>query len=96
MSEEVIFADERHQSRSEVAEYLRAVADRPDQGGDVTFERGGDSVSVDVPPRVEFEVKVEREGPADGVGEIGLELELEWPEDAAERADAGDDSLSIS
>jgi len=96
MSEEVLFADERHQSRGEVAEYLRAVADRLDGDGEVTFDRGADSLSVDVPSRVEFEVKVEREGPADGVGEIGLELELEWPEDAAERGDAGDDSLSIS
>jgi len=96
MPEEVRFAVERHQSRGEVAEYLRAVADRLDESGDVSFESGGDAVSVEVPPQVEFEVKVEREGPADGVGEIGLELELEWPEDAAERGDAGDDTLSIS
>jgi hypothetical protein len=33
---------------------------------------------------VEFEVKVEREGPADGDGELSIEFELEWDEHAAD------------
>ncbi|WP_459191430.1 amphi-Trp domain-containing protein [Halosimplex sp. J119] len=92
MPEEVIFADERNLTRTDVASYLRTVADRLDAGETVTFEAGADSVTLEVPNDVEFEVKVEREGPADGPGELGFELELEWNEDATE----GGDSLSIS
>ncbi|MFC7141933.1 amphi-Trp domain-containing protein [Halosimplex aquaticum] len=89
MPEEVIFEDERVMTRADVASYLRTVADRLDAGESLTLETGTDSVTVDVPNDVEFEVKVEREGPADGPGELGLELELEWDEGAT------DDSLSI-
>jgi hypothetical protein len=32
---------------------------------------------------VEFEVKVEREGPTDGTGELSIEFELEWDENAS-------------
>ena len=92
MPEEVLFADERHQQRSAIADYLRTVADKLDGDGQLNLEAGGESVSLDVPAEVEFEVKVEREGPADGNGEIGFELELEWPENAGSE---GDSSLSI-
>ncbi|PSQ04655.1 amphi-Trp domain-containing protein [Halobacteriales archaeon QS_4_69_31] len=92
MPEEVLFEDESKRSRAEAAEYLRGVADRLDSGSSVTFERGSESVTVEVPDTVEFEVKIEREGPTDGPKDIGLELELEWPEGAAGEEDG---SLSI-
>lgn len=88
MSEEVLFEAESMRSRSEVATYLREVADALESDGAVTLSAGDQSVSVTPPSRVEFEVKVEREGPANGPGELGLELELEWDEDAP---DDGDD-----
>jgi amphi-Trp domain-containing protein len=88
MPEEVLFATESMRSRSEVATYLREVADALESDGAVTLSAGDQSVSVTPPSRVEFEVKVEREGPANGPGELGLELELEWDEDAP---DDGDD-----
>jgi amphi-Trp domain-containing protein len=90
MPEEVIFEDERTRRRTDVASYLRTVADRLDDSGQLTLESGADSVSVDVPDDVEFEVKVEREGPTEGPYELGLEIELEWPENADD-----DGSLSI-
>jgi len=80
MPEEVLFESEAEHSRSEVAAYLRQVADALDDGGPVTLKSGGESVTVDPPETVEFEVKAEREGPADGDGELGVEFELEWPE----------------
>ncbi|WP_415382251.1 amphi-Trp domain-containing protein [Halosimplex sp. TS25] len=89
MPEEVLFEDERNLTRTDVASYLRTVADRLDSGESLTLETSTDSITVDVPRDVEFEVKVEREGPAGGPGELGLELELEWDENAT------DDSLSI-
>jgi amphi-Trp domain-containing protein len=88
MPEEVLFETESVRSRSEVATYLRNVADALEGEGAVTLSAGDQSMSVTPPRRVEFEVKVEREGPADGPGELGLELELEWDEDAPD--DGGD------
>lgn len=90
MVEHVLFETEQHMDRTAVADYLRTVADKLDSGESVSLESGGESVTLNVPQSVEFEVKAEREGPADGHGELGLELELEWDEDST------DDSLSIS
>ncbi|WP_123539148.1 amphi-Trp domain-containing protein [Halosimplex salinum] len=89
MPEKVLFEDERQLPRTDVAAYLRTIAERLETGDSLTLESGSDSFTVEVPNDVEFEVKVEREGPADGDGELGLELELEWDENA------DDGSLSI-
>jgi amphi-Trp domain-containing protein len=90
MPEEILFESERRTSRDEVAEYLRTVADRLDAGEGVTLSAGDESVTLDPPAEVEFEVKAEREGAA-GHRELSVEFELEWPEDA----DTGDGDLSI-
>jgi amphi-Trp domain-containing protein len=92
MPEKVLFETERTQSLSAVADYLRTVADRLEAGDAITLESGDQSVTMTPPGRVEFEVKAEREGPTDGDGELSIELELEWDENAA----GGDDSLTIS
>ena len=91
MPEEVLFETEQRQHRADVAEYLRTVADKLDDGGEITLAAGDQSVTMDPPAEVEFEVKAEREGPTDGAGELSIELELEWDE----RAGDGDASLSI-
>lgn len=91
MPETVLFENEQKISRSDVASYLRTVADRLDAGDPVSLEGGGDAISMEPPETVEFEVKAEREGPTDSPGELSLELELEWDEDSD---DGG--SLSIS
>ena len=80
MPEEVLFKSEANHSRSEVAAYLRQVADSIDGGDSITLKAGGESVTMDPPETVEFEVKAEREGPADGDGELSVEFELEWDE----------------
>jgi amphi-Trp domain-containing protein len=84
MPEETLFESESHQTRGEVADYLRAVADALEAGGELTLSAGGQSISVDPPNRIEFEVEVEREGPAGGSGELSVEFELEWDEDATD------------
>jgi len=89
MPETVLFKTEQHSTRGDVASYLRTVADRLDAGEAVALESGEESVTMDPPETVEFEVKAEREGPADGHGELSLELELEWDENGT------DGSLSI-
>lgn len=92
MPEETLFENEQYLDRSAVASYLRTVAEKLEGGDPISLESGGDSVSLPVPATVEFEVKVEREGPVDGPGEIGLEMELEWDENAV---DGRDDGLTI-
>lgn len=82
MPEEVLFKSESRRTRTEIADYLRTVADSLEGGGDVTFNAGSDTTAVAPPDRPTFEVKVEREGPADASGELSIELEIEWPEDA--------------
>jgi amphi-Trp domain-containing protein len=78
--EKVIFESESSQSRSDVAAYLRRVADNLEAGNPITLRAGDQSVTMDPPSRPTFEVKAEREGPADGSGELSVEFELEWDE----------------
>jgi len=89
MPEEVRFETELTKSRSEVADYLRTVADRLDEGGDITLSGGGggsDSVTLDPPASLTFEVKAERET-GSGPDEHSVEFELEWDETADDDED---------
>lgn len=90
MPEEVLFETESVQNRSEIATYLRKVADSLDAGGGITLRAGDQSITMDPPPSLTFEVKAEREGPSGKPGELSVEFELEWDEDSA-----GDGPLEI-
>jgi amphi-Trp domain-containing protein len=87
MPEEVLFESESPRSCGEIATYLRRVADSLEAGDAISLSAGDQSVTMDPPSRPTFEVKAEREGPADGAGELSVEFELEWDEDA----DTGDE-----
>jgi amphi-Trp domain-containing protein len=80
MPEEVLFESESTQSRSEIAAYLRRVADNLEAGDPITLKAGEQSVTMEPPERPTFEVKAEREGPTDAPGELSVEFELEWDE----------------
>jgi len=82
MPEEVLFKSESVQSRDEIALHLRVVAEKLEQGGSITLNAGSESVTMDPPRRPTFEVKAEREGPAEGHGELSIEFELEWDENS--------------
>jgi amphi-Trp domain-containing protein len=85
MPEETLFTFEQDMDRAAVAQYLRTVADRLESGDEFTLSAGGESVTLAVPGRIEFEVEVERETSKSGTStEIELEFELEWDEDAVE------------
>ncbi len=90
MPETVLFESESDQSRADVAASLRQVAARLESDDSLTLAAGDRSHTVDVPEVVAFEVKAEREGPADGPGELSVEFELEWPEDGAAGEADGD------
>ena len=94
MPEEVLFEVEQTQSRADIANYLRAVANKLEAGDPITLKRGDDEVTLDPPANPTFEVKAEREGDAGESGELSIEFELEWDEDSPD--ESGDDaSLQI-
>ncbi len=80
MPEEVLFETESRQSRTDIAAYLRTVADNLERGEAITLRAGDQSVTMDPPANPTFEVKAEREGPTDAPGELSIEFELEWDE----------------
>lgn len=80
MPEEVLFESESSQTREDVATYLRHVADTLDRNEPLTLTAGEQSVTLDPPRRVTFEVKAEREGGPGITGELSVEFELEWGE----------------
>ncbi|MFW5949454.1 MAG: amphi-Trp domain-containing protein [Halolamina sp.] len=90
MPEEVLFKSESARSRSEIADYLRTVADSLEAGGELSLQSGTESVTVDPPERPTFEVKVEREGSPDRP-EHSVEFEIEW----ADGESGGDGDLQI-
>ncbi|MCD2198453.1 amphi-Trp domain-containing protein [Halobacterium sp. KA-4] len=90
MPEELLFESESDRSREEIATYLRTIADNLESGSAITLKAGGDEVTLDPPSRPTFEVKAEREGPADGAKELSVEFELEWPEDGEAAGETGE------
>jgi amphi-Trp domain-containing protein len=81
MPETVLFKSESDQSRTEIASYLRTVADSLDSGGELTLKQGDESVTLAPPDRPTFEVKAERET-GSGPDELSIEFEIEWDESA--------------
>jgi amphi-Trp domain-containing protein len=94
MPEDVLFESESDRDRAEIADVLRTVADNLEAGDQLTLSADGDSLTMNPPARPTFEVKAEREGPADGPGELSVEFELEWDEGASSDDDTGGD-LSV-
>ena len=72
--EETLFRTEQKTSRVEAAEKIGQLAEKV-RSGDVQLSAGSDSVDLEVPEKVELEVKVEKEGE-----ETSLEIEVEWVE----------------
>jgi len=92
MPEEVLFETEGSMDRSEIASYLRTVADRLDAGDEIGLEAGDQHVTLAPPTRPTFEVKAERETDG-GPDELSVEFEIEW--DEGESGTDGDGRLSI-
>ncbi|WP_231186337.1 amphi-Trp domain-containing protein [Haladaptatus sp. DYF46] len=95
MPEEVLFKSESDQTREEIAALLRRVADNLENKDAITLKAGNESVTLDPPARPTFEVKAEREGPANSPGELSIEFELEWDEDGGGDGSGGGGPLEI-
>ena len=95
MPEEVLFKFEQSMDRSEIATYLRTVADNLEAGDSISLEAGGESVEMAPPSRPTFEIKAEREtSSSGGPAELSVEFELEWDE-GADDGDGGSGGLNI-
>jgi amphi-Trp domain-containing protein len=94
MPDDKLFEFEQDMSRADVATYLRTVADKLDENGELDFSTADQSTTIQVPEHVEFEIELERESNDRGSSEISLEFELEWYE-TREGSIAGPGSLEI-
>ncbi len=84
MTEEVLFKLEKEMSSSEIAQNLREIAEKIENGDEISLDSGDQSVTLRTDRAAEFEIKAERED-----GEESLELEIEWKE-------SGDQEFEIS
>lgn len=74
-----IFKSEVLQTREEVADFLRELAERI-TGGTLVLRRPGKELEVIVPDRVNLEIEVEDKHKAGKGWQRSLEIEIEWYE----------------
>lgn len=74
--EQVLFKSEEKMSSSEAADLLRTIADKIDSG-QVILARGNKETTLKIPPRVEVELKAEKETGKKKTTKK-LEVEIEW------------------
>ena len=77
MPEEVLFETEAKTDRTEITNYLRAVAEKLEGDGSLSLHAGEQGLTLDVPNTPTFEVKAERET-GSGPDELSVEFEIEW------------------
>lgn len=94
MPDDTMFEFEQDMSRADVATYLRTIADKLDDSGQLDFSAADQSSTVEVPEHVEFEIELERKSNERGSSEVSLELEVDWYE-TREGSIAGPGSLEI-
>ena len=75
--ERVLFKSEEKKSRKEVADVMRAIADKVEQGK-LMVSSGGQGVELEIPQSVVLEIKVEEEEKQRK--KKSLEIEIEWYE----------------
>ncbi|MFO8032741.1 MAG: amphi-Trp domain-containing protein [Desulfohalobiaceae bacterium] len=85
--EKVLFKSEEKKDRMEVANFLRELAQKVEQGR-VLLRQGSEETAVDIPAQLSLETKLEEESKGTGT-KMSLEVELEWPLDAGQRSGSG-------
>lgn len=75
--DEIELETEEDLTRDEIADHLEAFAANLRGSDELDVEIGGETVVIDPPETVEFEVEIEDEPEDDGV-ERSIEFELEW------------------
>lgn len=85
--ETVLFKSEERKNRSEIAAFLRTLADKVEQGR-VSLIQAGEELALDLPETLTLEVKAEEETKGQGIS-MSLEVELEWRPGGAEDKPGG-------
>ena len=80
--ERVLFKSEEKKTRAEVAQTIRAIADRV-ESGKINVSSGGQGVDLEIPQNVVLEIKVEEEEKHGK--KMSLEIEIEWYEGEGQR-----------
>ncbi|MDD3617959.1 MAG: amphi-Trp domain-containing protein [Desulfobulbaceae bacterium] len=83
--ETVLFKSEEKKTRSEIAEVLRLMADRVEQGR-ISLGNEAGHVDLDFPENLTLEIKAEEE--TGRKTKRSLEIELEWPVGGEEQGGA--------
>ena len=87
--ETILFKSEEKKSRAEAAAVLHQIADKVSEGA-ITLRHGEVQVELQIPERVELEIKAEEEIGKRQTTKRSLEIEIEWIE-----GDQAAGSLSI-
>ena len=85
--EVVLFETEERKNRSEIATFLRMLADKI-ESGNVTLKSGANEITLTLPQNLIFETKVEEEQKK-GKLKKSLEVEIEWIVGEGGEADEG-------
>lgn len=88
MPEIVLFKSEERKGRAQIADFLRALADKV-ESGKVVLKQGGEETTIDIPAALTLEIKAEREEKAGRPDKLSLEVELEWTPGEADGASGG-------
>ncbi len=72
-----LFESEERKSRSEVCAFLRAIADRIEDG-QVTLKQGENELVLDLPGQLVLEIKAEDEDKGSKGTQHSLEIEIKW------------------
>ena len=76
--EKILMKSKERTSRAEIAQFLRALADKV-EGGEVSLRRGEDELQLLISQDATLEIKVEEEDKPTGHKKT-LEIEIEWYE----------------
>ena len=74
----ILFKSKEHRSLSEVADFLRELADRLDKN-EVVLQKNAEDVTLTLPDGVVFELEVQEKSKK-GKTTRELEIEIEWQE----------------
>lgn len=75
--ETVLLRSKEMKSREDVATFLRTLAEKLDGEGTIRVQQGDDEVVLEVPSRVELQIKVEQEEKGSRT-QLGMEVEFQW------------------
>lgn len=72
----------------EIAAYLHRIAERFEEGGELTLTAGDQTAEVHAPERAEFELQVEQSESLTGSNrETSIEMDIEWKEEQEKQRD---------